>query len=1042
MTDLDDELAALEAEVENEAKLENKKNGGNKVSYNNKNTNYGNNVPKTQPKKNNANDYEGYGNDDAGLEDFLNSNDNNYQNNNNYNNYNYNYQNNINNGYTNSNYMNQNNKYNNYNNNANRTNNYNNNNNSNYYQNNNYNNYNNPQKNNAQYNYHNNNHSNVSHTSKNQNQINSGQYNTQVKPKHQNQNQAQNQPKIDPKNSSKTQVITKSQEPKEDIYPVKQENMYHKLKEMKSLTVLEEEIALCDKIIAFKKKRGLEYDNWETKRGLAQDQLNNTKTLIEQGSINFESYKKLIMKELAYEKKILTFTESDKVSKPYELNEIKRRIEQRINAINKELSQNIEETNEEPPKQEQKSSSNYKGPNNSQKSTSNETASKTTMNPKAALAQNIPMDSVPENKASTQVITNNKNQLNPKTQPMNQIPKQYIIQQKVLVTDPKTGKQMYVMKNFIDPKYEKALKQQAILANQNKTAVISPNPQHIIQQKVLVTDPKTGKQMYVMKNVVDPKYAQQKQVPKEQINNMNPKTVVASSKNNLKLEEQKEAQNKMKEEIKKYQLYINTLIKEYTEAKEYFKRNGQEQLANKSRQDLRILISAKQKVDSGRYKEVKLNALPKAITPEYIYGYTENERMQKFKNILSQLIKDKNDIDEKMKSILEKMKKLRKRELEKAKEAVKPKLDEMKKKKDNIAKLIDILKEKFKDKWTPAPLYEKVMVEDRIEKISYEGAIFGLKIHVGKTDYDKDKTYLKIALQVNQNKVLGKQVHLKQMGDYNEEWKWEFNGDEFKSIAKNYLYVELYRQHTFSDDKKGQGKIDLGNIRKGNSFKAECKIEIESKRVEPTIIFLITPIMPEGKKIYETIQKESIKITKIYPAFTGKQQVELSSGENTQATNQQPKTVVVQKKQNIPSKPNNNNNTNVNANQPKIDKDKFKAEELADIDIIENLNTLKVLEFKIKELEAKMKKIDGRTPREMLQKKVKMTCKKKQLEEGMGDGSVSPQEYMELMKATLEHDQLLAIYMKQNNEEEKYKNLMGRIALIKQEMGELKSYIK
>ena len=170
--------------------------------------------------------------------------------------------------------------------------------------------------------------------------------------------------------------------------------------------------------------------------------------------------------------------------------------------------------------------------------------------------------------------------------------------------------------------------------------------------------------------------------------------------------------------------------------------------------------------------------------------------------------------------------------------------------------------------------------------------------------------------------------------------------------------------------------------------------------------------------------------------------MELSSDKNTQVNNQQPKTVVVQKKQNIPSKPNTNNNTNVNANQPKIDKDKFKAEELADIDIIENLNTLKVLEFKIKELEAKMKKIDGRTPREMLQKKVKMVCKKKQLEEGMGDGSVSPQEYMELMKATLEHDQLLAIYMKQNNEEEKYKNLMGRIALIKQEMGELKSYIK
>ena len=78
----------------------------------------------------------------------------------------------------------------------------------------------------------------------------------------------------------------------------------------------------------------------------------------------------------------------------------------------------------------------------------------------------------------------------------------------------------------------------------------------------------------------------------------------------------------------------------------------------------------------------------------------------------------------------------------------------------------------------------------------------------------------------------------------------------------------------------------------------------------------------------------------------------------------------------------------------------------------------------------------------MLSKKVKMTCKKKQLEEGMGDGSISPKDYMELMKVQLEHDQLLGMYMKQNNEEEKFKIIMGRINLIKQEMEELKQFIK
>ena len=459
-------------------------------------------------------------------------------------------------------------------------------------------------------------------------------------------------------------------------------------------------------------------------------------------------------------------------------------------------------------------------------------------------------------------------------------------------------------------------------------------------------------------------------------------------------------------------------------------------------------MAAKQKVDMGRYKEVKLNLLPKTITPEYIFGYSEAEKTNKFKQIFAQFIKDKNDLEEKMKSILEKMKKLKKKEFEKAKDAVKPKLDEMKLKKDNITKLIEVLKEKFKDKWTPAPEYTKIMEEEKVEKTSFEGAIFGLKIKVGKTDYDKDKTYLNLKLEVKKDKTLTRQVHLKQVGDYNEEWKWEFSGDEFKNISKGFLYIELYRQHIFSDDKKGEGKIDLGKIKLGTPFKVDCKIEIESKRVEPSISFLISPVMPQGKKYYESVQKEKIKITKIYNAFTGKQQISLPS-DKPKTQNPQPKTVVAsnpnpnqnQSQKKAANNTNTNNNTNAN-NMPKIDKSKFRPEELEDVDYIDNLNTLKVLEFKIKELEGKIKKIDGRTPKEMLQKKVRMNCKKRQIVEEMGDGTVSEKDYMEMMKVQLEHDQLLSIYMKQNNQEENVKILSVRIALIKKEMEELKQFVK
>ena len=71
-----------------------------------------------------------------------------------------------------------------------------------------------------------------------------------------------------------------------------------------------------------------------------------------------------------------------------------------------------------------------------------------------------------------------------------------------------------------------------------------------------------------------------------------------------------------------------------------------------------------------------------------------------------------------------------------------------------------------------------------------------------------------------------------------------------------------------------------------------------------------------------------------------------------------------------------------------------------------------------------------------------MNCKKRQIVEEMGDGTVSEKDYMEMMKVQLEHDQLLSIYMKQNNQEENVKILSVRIALIKKEMEELKQFVK
>ena len=120
----------------------------------------------------------------------------------------------------------------------------------------------------------------------------------------------------------------------------------------------------------------------------------------------------------------------------------------------------------------------------------------------------------------------------------------------------------------------------------------------------------------------------------------------------------------------------------------------------------------------------------------------------------------------------------------------------------------------------------------------------------------------------------------------------------------------------------------------------------------------------------------------------------------------------------------------------------FKDEELADVDGVDYLNSLKVLEYKLKILEDQIAKISGRTPRELMQKKIKMSCKIKIIQQQMGDGDVSPQDYHNLLNQQLIHDQALFAFLKQEKNLEKAKLVAIRIKLMNEEITELSQYLK
>ena len=697
-----------------------------------------------------------------------------------------------------------------------------------------------------------------------------------------------------------THNIPKNQNVDDDLYPLQQEKIFHRINQMKSLTVLEKEIKLCNFIIEYKMKKQADYKEWENKINEATKKLNEIKSKVESGEMDFEEYKKMISSELAYEQKLINaYVPKDQTSTQAQLEQIKKRINDRIIIINKEINNEIEDEEEE--------------------------------------------------------------------------------------QEPKEIK---------EEKLEKS----------------------------------------------------------ENINQSN------------------QEQSQSNEE--KTKLYVDLLLQQYLSARDYFKENDFKEQEKDCIEKCKQIIIAKKKLQNGNISEVNLGELPKSIKPEYIYGCSKDERSSKFKEIISELIKQKDEIDQKKKSYMEKLKKLNKKDFAKVKDTAKGVLDSYQSKIDKYNETIESIKEKFKDKWVPAPEFCRIEEDDRVEKINNDIPEYTMRIHIGKTNYEKDNVSLKVKLK-NGEKELTKEVQLKGNKDFNETWDWKFEKNEFKYLFKKELEIELDRSYWYKfggSNTKGSTKIDLRSLKDNTELVGDYKIELVSKRTTPSINISINLRTPFADKQYETVKKEVFNVKKIFPPFNPKaasipgsapskspNNTENISKDEKQHTVQKEKIIEQEKKiiakpeikakeqlvENKIERETNNTKTEEGQTQPeqKLEKNMFKEEELADVDGVDYLNSLKVLEYKLKILEAQIAKISGRTPRELMQKKIKISCKIKMFQQQMGDGDVTPKDYYNLLAQQLTHDNSLFAYFKQEKDLEKAKLVAIRIKLMNEEIAELKQYL-
>lgn len=128
-------------------------------------------------------------------------------------------------------------------------------------------------------------------------------------------------------------------------------------------------------------------------------------------------------------------------------------------------------------------------------------------------------------------------------------------------------------------------------------------------------------------------------------------------------------------------------------------------------------------------------------------------------------------------------------------------------------------------------------------------------------------------------------------------------------------------------------------------------------------------------------------------------------------------------------------------NKPRIDPSIFTQIELDDPDHIDNINTIKVMDFKIEKIQKEINAIEGRAPAKLREKLIKIKCKKNIFEQQLGD-SISIQDYIMLMKTQIDKDRKLAIYFEQEKMMDKARMVAERIPITIKELEEALEYAK
>lgn len=324
----------------------------------------------------------------------------------------------------------------------------------------------------------------------------------------------------------------------------------------------------------------------------------------------------------------------------------------------------------------------------------------------------------------------------------------------------------------------------------------------------------------------------------------------------------KEIVNNNKKDLKKI---IEERIKDYDLAIEYFKQNELKSQLLKGEEDKKKLIESLDKLKSGSTNDVTEKTIPKEITPEYINGYSNDERIKKYFEIITKIIAEKQKLQTELENEIKELKKLNKNQIIAMKADIQNDFEKIKQKKIKYDEIIYLLKEDFLNKWIPAPLYSETEEDTSIEKINEDVPENTIRIIFEKTSYLKSNrnVFLRAKLVDTQHKDQWEQ---KAVGDWSHVIEWHLDEKEYSEISEKKFHFEVLEQLKTKEKYKGEGSIDLKELKDNNSFGKQFEFTLQTKRMVPwvQITFRIRNCIEPS---YDNFKKRIFCFTKFYPAF-------------------------------------------------------------------------------------------------------------------------------------------------------------------------------